>query len=132
MSQAMTSLPNDLAHLQQRLTEFRNAHRVRSRLPEPLWAEAAELATRYGVHRTARVLHLDYVGLKTRVEGRKQPKRTHTVSSAPNFVELVGPAAATVASCRIELEGSAGKLRLEQPVLEATALANLIREFLGH
>ena len=55
MSQNLTSLPEDLAQLQQQLTEFRSTHRVRWRLPEPLWAEAAELATRYGVHRTARV-----------------------------------------------------------------------------
>ena len=71
MSQDLTSLPDDLAQLQQRLTEFRNTHRVRARLLEPLWATAAEIALRYGVHRTARVLHLDYAGLKKRVESQK-------------------------------------------------------------
>ena len=133
MSQTMTSLPEDLAHLQRQLTEFRSTHRVRSRLPEPFWAAATEVATHYGVHRTARVLHLDYVGLKKRVEQGKRPKPKRAASrSVPAFMELVGPAAATVASCRIELEAAAGKLRLEQPVMEATELANLVRAFLGH
>ena len=133
MSQNLTSLPEDLEQLQQQLTEFRSTHRVRSRLPEPLWAGAAELAARHGVHRTARVLQLDYVGLKKRVESRKPSKVKRFASRAtPTFVELVGPAAATVTSCRIELEATAGKLRLEQPVMEATALAHVVRAFLGH
>ena len=133
MSQTITSLPEDLAQLQQQLAEFRSTHRVRSRLPEPLWAAAAELAIRYGIHRTARVLQLDYVGLKRRVEQEKRPKTKRTASpSVPTFVELVGPAAATVASCRIELEATPGKLRLEQPVLGAAELTHLIRAFLGH
>ena len=132
MNQTITSLPDDLAQLQQQLTEFRNTHRVRSRLPEPFWTAAAEIAQHYGVHQTARVLHLDSVGLKKRVEGRKRPKRKRTASpAATTFVELVGPAAATVASCRIEVEATAGKFRLELPTLEATELANLMGVFLG-
>ena len=132
MSQNLTSQPEDLEQLQQQLTEFRSTHRVRARLPEPFWTAAAEIAQHYGVHQTARVLHLDYVGLKKRVEQRKQSRRKRSASPAtPTFVELVGPAAATAASCRIEVEGSAGTLRLELPTLEATELANLMGVFLG-
>ena len=50
MSQTMATLPDDLAQRQQQLAEFRSTHRVRSRLPEPLWAVAAELAACYGIH----------------------------------------------------------------------------------
>jgi hypothetical protein len=57
----------DLEQLRQQLSEFRHSQPIRSRLPEPLWAAAAELATCYGVHRIARELHLDYTGLKKRV-----------------------------------------------------------------
>lgn len=132
MSQDLTSLPDDLAQLQQRLTEFRNTHRVRARLPEPLWATAAAIALRDGVYQTARVLHLDYGGLKRRVESQKRPKPKRTAShSTPTFVELVGPPAVTVASCRIEVEATQGKLRLELPALAATELAHLIRTFIG-
>ena len=128
-----TSLPPELMQLQQQLTEFRSTHRVRSRLPEPLWAGAAELAARYGVHRTARVLHLDYVGLKKRAESRKPSKvKRPTSRAAPTFVELVGPAAVTVPSCRIEWKTTPGTLRLELPTMEASELASLIRAFLGH
>ncbi len=90
MSQDLTSLPEDLEQLQQRLTEFRSTHRVRSRLPEPFWAAATEAAKSYGVHRTARVLHLDYVGLKQRVVNQKRPKAQRKPASQ-TFVELVGP-----------------------------------------
>jgi hypothetical protein len=135
MSQKMTSMPEELELLQQQFAEFRSTQPVRSRLPEPLWAAATEWAARYGVHRTARALHLDYVGLKKRVESQKRPKRKRTVSpssSTPTFVELVGPAAATVALCRIEVEATPGKLRLELPTLEASGLTNLIRAFWGY
>ncbi len=135
MSEKMTSMPEELEQLQQQFAEFRSTQPVRSRLPEPLWASATELAARYGVHQTARALHLDYVGLKRRVESQKRPKRKRTASSSsstPTFVELVGPAAATVALYRIEVEATPGKLRLELPTLEASGLTNIIRAFLGY
>ena len=132
MNQTITSLPDDLAHLQQQMTEFRSTHRVRSRLPEPFWTAAAEIAQHYGVHRTARVLHLDYVGLKKRVENQKRPKPKRKASrSAPTFVELAGPMAA-ISSCRIEVQAAPGTLRLELPAATATDLAPLLHAFLGH
>ena len=133
MSQTMATLPDDLAQRQQQLAEFRSTHRVRSRLPEPLWAVAAELAARYGIHRTARVLHLDYVGLKKRADGRKRPSAKRTGSrSTPAFVELMAPAAATLTSCRIEVEATSGKLRLELPALAIAELTDLLRALLRH
>ena len=119
----------DLEQLRQQLTEFRNTQPVRSRLPEPLWADATELATRYGVHRIARELHLDYTGLKKRVAQREQLKPKRSASVAPTFVEWVGPAAA-ITPCRVEIESSHGKLRLELPTMATTELAHLLRAFL--
>jgi len=131
MSQTMTNAPDDLAQLQQQLAEFRSTHRVRARLPEPFWIQAAALAARHGVHRTARVLHLDYVGLKKRVEGRKRsPVKCPVSCSTPAFVELVAPAAATYRYI-VEVEAAPGKLRLELPATAATELAPLLRAFLG-
>jgi hypothetical protein len=120
----------DLEQLRQQLTEFRNTQPVRSHLPEPLWAGATELATRYGVHRIARELHLDYTGLKKRVAQRERPKPKHPASVAPTFVEWVGPAAA-VTPFRVEVESSHGKLRFELPGMATTELAHLLRAFLG-
>jgi hypothetical protein len=120
----------DLEQLQQQLTEFRHNQPIRSRLPEPLWAAATELATCYGVHRIARELHLDYTGLKKRVQQRERPKQKRAVSAPPTFVELVGPTTA-VTGCRVEVESAHGKLRLDLPAVATTELAHLLRAFLG-
>lgn len=130
MAQEPRQGPADLEQLRQQLTEFRNTQPVRSRLPEPLWAGAAELATRYGVHRIARELHLDYTGLKKRVQQREQPKQKRAVSATPTFLELVGPSAA-VAGCRVEVESAHGTLRLDLPAVATTELAQLLRAFLS-
>ena len=125
------NLPEDLEQLQQQLTQFRSTHRVRARLPEPFWAAATEAAKRYGVHRTARILHLDYVGLKKRVANQKRPKAKRPPAS-PTFVELVGPVTSAGNRCLVEVEAVPGKLPLELPAIEVTELPNLLRAFLGH
>ena len=127
MSQNLTSTPEELERRQ--LTEFRSTHPVRARLPASFWVAAADSARRYGVHRTARVLHLDYVGLKKRVQGQKRPKPQRP-PTPPTFVELVAPTA-TVSLCRIEVEAAPGQLRLELPALAPTELAHLLRAFRG-
>ena len=129
MTPEANDLPEDLEQLRQQLTEFRSTHRLRSRLPESCWAAAAEVAIHHGVHRTARVLHLDYVGLKKRVESRKRPKVKRKPAS-PTFLELVGPTA-SASPCRLEVEAASGKFRLELPAVAAADLAPLLRAFLG-
>jgi hypothetical protein len=44
-----TNMQDEVAQLRRSFDEFRNTLPLRSRLPEPLRAAAAELATRYGV-----------------------------------------------------------------------------------
>ena len=61
-------LPARLEGLRQRFERWRGTRKVRSRIPEPLWASAVKLATRYGIHRTAKALRVDYYALKKRVE----------------------------------------------------------------
>jgi hypothetical protein len=85
MTQDITSLPEGLEQLRRQFAEFRTTQPVRSRLPEPLWAAATELATRYGVPATARVLHLDYTRLKTRVASRKRPKPARSRAPRPSW-----------------------------------------------
>jgi hypothetical protein len=133
MSQEMTILPEDLEALRRRFAEFRSTQPMRSRLPEPLWAAAAEAATRYGVHPIARALHLDYTGLKKQVAQRDQSKPKRTTPASPAFLELVGPAASAVTACTVEVEAvQGGKLRLDLQAVATTELAHLIRAFLGH
>ena len=131
MAQQTIKMQDDMEQLRRRFEEFRNTEPLRSRLPEPLWAAAAELATRYGVHATARALRLDYGGLRRRVEQRSQAKSTPV--EATTFVELVGPVAGNLTSCSVEVESAqGGKLRLELKAVATSELVNLIRAFIGH
>jgi len=133
MAKAAIKIQDDLEQLRRRFDEFRSTQPSRSRLPEPLWTAAAELATRYGVHATARALRLDYRGLKKRVENRGRPNQKRTAATQPTFVELVGPALGAVTDCSVEVESTQGsKLRLELKAIATTELVNLIRTFVGH
>ena len=48
MAQQTIKMQDDVEQLRRRFEEFRNTEPLRSRLPEPLWAAAAELATATG------------------------------------------------------------------------------------
>ena len=54
----------DVEQARRRFEEFRQAHAVRSRLPEELWATAAKLARRDGITATARVPGVDRPSLQ--------------------------------------------------------------------
>jgi hypothetical protein len=100
---------------------WRRTRPARSPIPAPLWALAVELAREYGVHATARRLHLDYYSLKQRVAaagGAGAPG----ASVAPAFVEVVAaglrPAGAT--ECVIDLADARGatmRISLKSPAL---------------
>lgn len=132
MTQEADNIPGDLEQLRRRFEEARSTKKLRARLPEPLWAAAAELAKRYGVHPTARALRLDYMGLRKRVENQAAPKRKRAAAAPPNFMEFVAPGAQAVTNCTMEVESAqGGKLRLELKAVATTELANLIRAFVS-
>jgi hypothetical protein len=66
-----------LAQAAGRFQGWRRIHPRRSRLPEQLWLEAAQLARAHGVNRVARALSLGYYSLKR-----------HVVALPPTFVEV--------------------------------------------
>jgi hypothetical protein len=133
MVQETSTVPDDVQQLRRRFDEFRNAQPARSRLPETLWAAAAELAKRYGVNPTARALRLDYTGLRKRVENRDRPKPKKGAAPPPAFMELLTPMSGAVTNCSVEVESvQGGTLRLELKAVATTELANLIRAFAGH
>jgi hypothetical protein len=132
-SEAATDVPEDLEQLRRRFEEFRNTRPGHARLPEALWAAAAELAKRYGVNPTARALRLEYGGLRKRFENRGQAKRKGAPSTPPSFMEFVAPGAKAVTNCILEVEwAQGGKLRLELKAVTTTELASLIRAFVDH
>jgi hypothetical protein len=108
MSREKTVIPDDLLQLSHRLEEWRSAHRWRSRLPETIWAAAVEMAQRHGLHRTAKVLRMDYTRLKKRLPAGAQPPRP----APPAFLELLASPATGPAEWVVELESARGRMRV--------------------
>ena len=130
----------DLEEVGTRFEEFRSSHRSRERLPEELWAAAAEIAMRRGLNITARVLRLDSNNLKKRMGGqvglpkaKRGRKKKKPIAPAPAaFLELLAPAASAAASCVVEVESvRGGKLRMELKGLGTSQIAQLLHAFAG-
>lgn len=87
-------IAEEFLDLQRRLAEWRSSHPRRSPLPERFWTEAAGLARKHGLYRTARTLPIDDANL------RKRLPSAVPVVTAPSlqFVEL-SPAAAGSGYC---------------------------------
>jgi hypothetical protein len=119
---AANAIPREVARVHGRFERWRQGHRSRARIPDSLWSEAVELAREYGVNATARVLRLDYCGLKKRLGGDGGSARHANTETKTGFVELV-PAAAGP-ECVVELENASGaKLKLQ---LRGHAVPDLI------
>jgi hypothetical protein len=107
MSREKTALPDDLLQLSQRFEEWRSAHPPRTRLPEPMWEAAVEMAQRHGLHCTTNALRMDYMRLKKRLPAGTQPPRP----APPAFLELLA-APTTGPECVVELESAGDRLRV--------------------
>ena len=101
-------VPEPIVQLQRQLEQFRSTQPRRTKLPEPLWQAAVELARQHGVYPVAHPLRLDYMQLKKRLGGVPSPRRKTT---KPAFVELVAPSPGKVDECVIEFE-SAGRAKI--------------------
>jgi hypothetical protein len=122
-----------IAQLQRQLDEFRSTHATRTKLPEPLWQAAVELARQHGVHAVAHPLRLDYMGLKRRLDESHSPQpktaqppaKGHTT---PAFVELVARHPATLDEFIIEFESShGGKMRIQWKAAAAPDWSSVLR-----
>lgn len=125
-------LPLKMEQARQQLERWRRTRPHRSRIPEPLWAVAVELARQHGIYATARTLRLDYTRLKARL---KSARRACGVSSEPTssptepsaFVELIGPGPRSFPEGVVELEGPCGRMRIELKGIAAADLVTLSR-----
>jgi hypothetical protein len=118
-------IPQDMRKIYLRFVHWRSSHTGRLPIPEPLWAEAAELAREHGINATAKVLHLEYGKLKEKTlalgqgkgAGRSRtahPRRKKSQPLPPAFVELFAPPnPGSSLECRVELEGRRGKMKIE-------------------
>ena len=118
-------IPEPILQLQRQLDQFRSTRPGRTKLPEPLWQAAVELARQYGVYPVAYPLRLDYTRLKKRLGGVSNRRRkTHQ----PEFVELVAPHSIMLEDCVIEFESSSGsKMRIQWKTPAPPDWASLLR-----
>jgi hypothetical protein len=118
-------IPEPILQLQRQLEQFRSKRPVRTKLPEPLWQAAVELARQHGVYPVAHPLRLDYARLKQRLGG--SPTR-HRKAPKLGFVELVAPRSAAREDCVIEFESaSGGKMRIQWRAAVPPDWASLLR-----
>jgi hypothetical protein len=138
VAQESLAYGEDVERLRRRFAEWRGTHAVRARLPEELWAAAAELAERDGMDATARALEVDKPSLRKwadRLRPQRQPRSRRLPpkqrgNAVPAFVELLAAGSGATASCLIEVESPRGsKLRLELKAIATSQLAELIRTF---
>ena len=125
-------LPARLVSLRQRFERWRRTRKVRSRIPEPLWASAVKLAGRYGTHRTAKALRVDYYALKKRLEGETATGASNVSQrgAGATFLELAPPARTGSCECTLEFEDADGAMmRVHLKGVEAPDLTALSRSF---
>ena len=101
-------IPEAIVQLQRQLDQFRSAQPQRTKLPEPLWQAAVELARQHGIYAVAHPLRLDYMGLKRRLGGVPALRRK---ASKPTFVELTAPNVVPLAEYAIDFECPSGQRR---------------------
>lgn len=106
MAKEQAAIPTDLLEMKQTLAEWRSGQPARTPLPDSLWEPILKLARKYGLHRTAKSLPIDYGTLKRR-SNSQAPRSTPAVPAS--FVELIAPpasAASVIEMVRIETKGA--------------------------
>ena len=122
-----SNLPTKLARGRQCFEKWRRTNKPRARLPQHLWALAAQLAQEYGVNRTARTLRLDYNCLKKRIEFPVSDDASQAIST-PQFLELLPAGMHSSIECTIECEDARGaRIRIHLKGQELPDLAALSR-----
>lgn len=129
-------LPARLVSLRRRFEDWRRTRKVRSRIPEPLWDSAVKLADRYGLHRTAKALRVNYYALKERLEGvTASGVRDVPEGDGATFLELAAvPPTRSIPTgsceCTLELEDTDGaKMRVHLSGVATPDLVALSRSF---
>lgn len=122
-------VPAQLESVRRRFEDWRRARTTGTRIPERLWSAAVEVADRYGVHRTAKSLRVNYYGLKKKVEAASSNLGLRS-GDGPTFVEIAGPLPSGGSECLLELEDDRGaKMRVHLKGAEMPDLVALSRSF---
>lgn len=116
-------VPQALEELSRSLADWRRNRAPRERIPEELWARAAEVASQYGVWKTAKALRLEHNRLKAMIAAPAAGL------PAATFVELFSPLPERIEECVLEVESAQGRLRVAVKSVTPLGLAAIIREF---
>ena len=129
----MKVLPRELKRVRERFEGWRR-RRDRRRIPERLWSQAASVAVRHGVSRTARALRLNALVLRKRVAAAARVEKAAVPpATRASFVELATiPLSADRAGYVLEVESAGGdRLRLEVRGSVGPDVVALARGFVG-
>jgi hypothetical protein len=114
-----------LEGVRRRFERWRRTRRALSRIPEPLWAAAVEVAGAVGISHTAKTLRVNHHVLKKRVA-----EAAATPAPVATFLELAPPTRIGSCQCTLELEDDSGaKMRISLQSAETPDLAALSRTF---
>ena len=119
----------DLERARRRFDRWRQTHKGRRRIPEPLWNVAVKVASACGVSKTAATLRIDYTGLKRRVATATTSGNSITAVKT-TFLELAATVPSVPRRCVVQMEDSDGaKMRMELSGVETRDLLALSRTF---
>ena len=136
------SLPVEVEEVRARIERWRQQRKCLGPMPEKLWAEAAELASRFGINPICHHMGLSYAALKTCMGKRhglkpsvsKQHETPQSKPMAPTFVELGGDSllGGIQAGPVLEVSTPDGmRIVLRLPSVSSVDLASLMTAFLG-
>jgi hypothetical protein len=124
-------LPRRLEGVRRRIERWRQTRKVRSAIPDALWAAAVRMVNAYGMNRTARALRLNYYGLKKRVE-RQEAGAAGVVGMKGEvpFIELAPLPSTGHCECLLELEKAGGaRMRIQLKGVAVPDLAAISQAF---
>ncbi len=117
----------DIERVRDHFEQWRAQRHRGERIPIRLWEEAAEAASRHGVHAVSRAARLEYKALK-----RRAGKTAGRGGSACDFIEIDGVAGSEGAGCIIELEkGNGTRMRICVRDAAAVDWSRMKEAFLG-
>jgi hypothetical protein len=105
MSLSLSDIAPELRAASRQFEQWRRIRQPGDRIPDRLWKTAVAAARRYGVSRTAGLLHLEAGKLKQLMTGARPGPQP---SPPPTFVELLAPSATGSGECTVEIEGPRG------------------------
>jgi hypothetical protein len=122
-------LPKQLEVARQRFELWRSDPNRGRSIPDALWNRAVKLAVAYGVHKTARTLHVSYAHLKNRAVSTTKT-RAPARSTSTKFLELLPVESTATRDCLIEFESRRGrKMRVELKSVNVDLLETLADSF---